>query len=89
MTDRINRLVDAWYLSTQQVPLHTFLGMTWEEYAEWLMSGSDPRLRVAALQVLSSDDHEQAPPASSPSVPGHTATDRATRSWRQAPPATA
>lgn len=88
MTDRINRLIDAWYLSTQQVPLHTFLGMTWEEYADWLMSGSDPRLRHADLATLTTDAGEQPAPSQSTAT-GQAATDRPSWSLRQVPPATA
>jgi hypothetical protein len=40
---RINDLIDQWHEGNTGVPLHEFLGMTWEQYGEWLESNLWPK----------------------------------------------
>jgi hypothetical protein len=41
--EEINDLIDDWHHSALDVPIYTWLGMTWEEYAKWVRTGDDPR----------------------------------------------
>lgn len=35
--DELDKLIDYWYDSENiTTPLHTFLGMTWDEYSNWV-----------------------------------------------------
>lgn len=37
INEEFDELVDAWHNAPEDgISLHTFLGMSWEEYAEWL-----------------------------------------------------
>lgn len=33
--------IDAWHNSDSDLPLHDYLGMTWEEYQQWVNPGED------------------------------------------------
>jgi len=39
--EEIDDFVDTWHESKNKIPLHEFLGMTWEEYALWV---ADPNV---------------------------------------------
>ena len=41
--EEIDDLVDQWHAGDGKVPLHEFLGMTWEQYGEWLESNLWPK----------------------------------------------
>lgn len=32
----INDLIDQWHAGDGKIPLHEFLGMTWDEYCKWV-----------------------------------------------------
>jgi hypothetical protein len=34
--DFIDELIDEWHAGDSPLPLHEYLGMTWEEYKLWL-----------------------------------------------------
>jgi hypothetical protein len=34
----LDDLIDEWHDGDYDIPLHEFLGMTWEEYKTWLSS---------------------------------------------------
>lgn len=38
---RIHDLIDKWHSEPRTMPLHEWLGMTWEQYSEWL-TGKKP-----------------------------------------------
>lgn len=39
----LDDLVEQWHTSPDDDgPLHEFLGMTWEQYAEWTRTGIEP-----------------------------------------------
>lgn len=37
--EELDDKIDKWHLSDQDVPLHEYLGMTWEEYCEFVLKG--------------------------------------------------
>lgn len=37
--DYLEDLVDDWHTSPEDIPLHLFLGMDWDEYKDWTASG--------------------------------------------------
>lgn len=38
----IDDRIDEWHRSNSKQPLHEFLGMSAEEYAAWVVGGSNP-----------------------------------------------
>ncbi len=48
LLDEIDDYIDEWHDSDSDVPLHTFLGMSWEEYAVWMKSPDNLTYIVSA-----------------------------------------
>ena len=51
MLDEIDDYVDEWHANTDQKPLHSYLGMSRDEYALWLSSPDSLALIVAARKL--------------------------------------
>lgn len=45
--EAIDDYVERWHTGTVSDPLHTFLGMTWEEYGAWVQ---DPKALAAIVE---------------------------------------
>ena len=48
MIDEIDYYIDQWHNRHSDLPLHTYLGMSWEEYKSWVESPDTLPLIVAA-----------------------------------------
>lgn len=40
--ENIDDLIDMWHESDSELPLHTYLGLTEEQYAEWVETNKLP-----------------------------------------------
>lgn len=38
----IDALIEAWHTGDSDIPLHEYLGLTWQEYLDWLKTGKLP-----------------------------------------------
>lgn len=47
LLDEIDYYIDQWHTGNSDLPLHTYLGMSWEEYKAWIES-PDSLLRIVA-----------------------------------------
>ena len=48
LLDEIDDYIDQWHTGNSDVPLHTYLGMSWEEYAAWIKLPDNLTYIVAA-----------------------------------------
>lgn len=44
--DDIENYIEYWHTHETGKPLHEFLGLTWEEYGQWLRNGNDESLEA-------------------------------------------
>jgi hypothetical protein len=40
--ENIDDLIDEWHESNSELPLHEYLGLTWEQYKHWIKSDELP-----------------------------------------------
>lgn len=56
LDDIFDSAMDIWHDSDSTLDAHTYLGLTWEEYAEWLV---DPLRYYAQLETHISNLHKE------------------------------
>ena len=48
LPDEIDDCIDQWHDGSSELPLHTYLGMSWDEYATWIESPNSLVYIIAA-----------------------------------------
>lgn len=48
LLNEIDNYIDKWHDGDSELPLHTYLGMTWNEYAVWIESPAQLSFIIAS-----------------------------------------